>query len=148
MLLATDAKWIRDEVAAALGGAGTTITVVNAGAAVVPSVKAQTPDLVVLDLQIGNMGGMATCMALRLDESGGRLPRVNVLMLLDRGADVFLAQRSGADGWLVKPLDSFRLRKAARALMAGGRYEESATVVDPVFAAAEESQVETGAVSS
>ena len=29
-------------------------------------------------------------------------------MLLDRDADVFLARRSDADGWLVKPLDAFR----------------------------------------
>ena len=30
---------------------------------------ATTPDLVVLDLQIGNMGGMATCLDLRLEEA-------------------------------------------------------------------------------
>ena len=47
-----------------------------------------------LDLQIGNMGGMAACMALHLEESGGRLPHLPVLMLLDRQADVFLARRS------------------------------------------------------
>ena len=45
----------------------------------------------VLDLQIGSMGGMAVTMALRLDESSGRLPHVPVLMLLDRVADVHLA---------------------------------------------------------
>jgi hypothetical protein len=45
-------------------------------------------------------------------------------MLLDRIADVFLAQRSGAEGWLIKPLDSFRLRRAATALLAGGTYVE------------------------
>ena len=33
-------------------------------------------------------------------------------MLLDREADMFLAKRSDADGWIVKPLDSFRLRRA------------------------------------
>ena len=71
------------------------------------------PDLVMLDLQIGNMGGMATCMALRLESGAGRLPHVPVLMLLDRDADIFLARRSDADGWLIKPLDAFRLRKAA-----------------------------------
>ena len=45
-------------------------------------------------------------------------------MLLDRDADVFLAQRSHADGWLVKPLDAFRLRQAAEALLAGGEWFE------------------------
>ena len=36
----------------------------------------QDLDLVVLDLQVGSMGGMAIAMALRLDESGG-LPRTS-----------------------------------------------------------------------
>ena len=33
-------------------------------------------------------------------------------MLLDRRPDVFLARRSGAEGWMVKPLDPLRLRRA------------------------------------
>jgi hypothetical protein len=45
-------------------------------------------------------------------------------MLLDRAADMHLARRSGAEGWLVKPLDALRLRRAADALVAGGRYTE------------------------
>ena len=77
-----------------------------------------------LDLQIGNMGGMATCMAIRHEESAGRLPHLPVLMLLDRVADLFLARRSHADGWLIKPLDAFRLRRAAEALLAGGEWFE------------------------
>jgi DNA-binding NarL/FixJ family response regulator len=78
----------------------------------------------VLDLQIGEMGGMAVTMALRLEESGGRLPHVPVLMLLDRRADVHLARRSGAEGWMVKPLDPLRLRRAVRAVAAGEPWTE------------------------
>ena len=78
-----------------------------------------TPDLVVLDLQIGNMGGIATCLHLRHEAGAGRLPEVPVLMLLDRQADVFLARRSDADGWVVKPLDAFSLRRAATAILDG-----------------------------
>jgi DNA-binding response OmpR family regulator len=123
VLLATDADWIHDEVAAALDG-DHTILRVRQGADVVDAVAAHTPAMVVLDLQIGNMGGMAACMALRLEAGAGRLPDVAVLMLLDREADVFLAHRSDADGWLVKPIDAFRLRKAAAALIAGGDFKE------------------------
>ena len=55
-------------------------------------------------------------------------------MLLDRTADVFLAKRSDADGWLFKPLDSFRLRRAATALLAGGDFHEATGIesVPPV----------------
>jgi DNA-binding response OmpR family regulator len=124
ILVATDADWIKDEVEAALAGPERTVRWVRRGMNVLPSVAESPPALVVLDLQIGNMGGMATCMALHLEAGAGRLPRVPVLMLLDREADVFLARRSDADGWMIKPIDAFRLRKAATALLDGGTYHE------------------------
>ena len=37
---------------------------------------------------------------------------------------MYLAQQAGAQGWLVKPLDSFRLKMAAVALLAGRRVKE------------------------
>lgn len=133
VLLATDADWVVDEVVAALGGPDTSFTVCRDGHAVAGIVKERTPDLVVLDLQIGTMGGIAVTMALRLDESGGLLPRVPVLVLLDRRADVHLARRSGADGWIVKPLDALRLRRAGVAVAAGKQYHDG-VVVDPAAA--------------
>jgi DNA-binding response OmpR family regulator len=45
-------------------------------------------------------------------------------MLLDRRPDVFLARRSGAEGFLVKPLDPQRVRAAVRALLRGEEYED------------------------
>lgn len=124
VLVVTDATWILDDVEAAVGGPDTTLRSVRAGLDLLPAVRAKLPDLVVLDLQVGNMGGMAACLNLRLEEGAGRLGRVPVLMLLDRRPDVFLARRAEADGWLVKPLDPIRLRKAIRALLGGGRYED------------------------
>src|SRR5689334_10233450 len=128
ILVATDADWIRDEVEAALAGPDVAVSWVRHGMDVLPAVAESAPDLVVLDLQIGNMGGMATAIALHHEASIGRLPRVPVLMLLDRDADVFLARRSDADGWLIKPIDAFRLRKSATALLAGDTYSEGVPV--------------------
>jgi CheY-like chemotaxis protein len=82
------------------------------------------PDLAVLDLQFGTMGAMAVTMDLRLDHSDKRIPHVPVLMLLDRHADVHLARRSGAEGWVVKPLDALRLQQAASALLAGEQWHD------------------------
>lgn len=124
VLLVSDASSVRDDVLAVLSGTTAQTEQIASGAAVSPTVAAQPFDLVILDLQIGNMGGMATCMDLRLEESGGRLPHVPVLMLLDRRADVFLARRSGAEGWVLKPLDPIRLGRAIRALLAGGTYHD------------------------
>jgi DNA-binding response OmpR family regulator len=124
ILLATDAPWVRNEIHAALDGSDTTVKVVGDGRHVVKACQASLPDLVICDLQVGNMGGVATTMAIRHEESGGRMEHVPVLMLLDRVADVHLARRSGAEGWIVKPLDAVRLRAAARALLSGGTYSE------------------------
>jgi DNA-binding response OmpR family regulator len=124
VLVVTDADWILEDVRAAVGGPDTTLRSVRAGVDLLPAVQERLPDLVVLDLQVGNMGGMAACLNLRLEEGAGRLGRVPVLMLLDRRPDVFLAKRSDADGWLIKPLDAIRIRKAVRTLLAGERFED------------------------
>src|SRR5205814_602449 len=124
VLIASDARWVVEEVTATLSSSEDTVREVARGAGVLPAVREHTPDLVVIDLQIGNMGGMAACLDLRLEEGAGRLPHVPVLMLLDRRADVFLARRSQADGWLVKPLDALRLRKAITTLLAGDTYQD------------------------
>jgi DNA-binding response OmpR family regulator len=124
VLLATDADWIYDEVEAALADAHTTVHRVRAGVDVIAACLQVVPDLVVLDLQIGNMGGMAACLAIRHEEEADRLPTTGVIMLLDRTADVFLARRCDADGWLVKPLDAFRLHEAAQVVLAGGDYHD------------------------
>ena len=124
VVVAADAPWVVDEVRSVLSGPADTVRVVTAGELVLPAVAADKPDLVILDLQIGSMGAIAVCMDLRLEEGAGRLDHVPVLVLLDRRADVFLARRVEADGWLLKPLDPIRLRKAIRALLAGDTYED------------------------
>ena len=136
-LIATDADWVLDELRAALGGDDVSFVVCRSGKDVTRAVRDHRPDLAVLDLQIGNMGGMAVTMDLRLEESGGRVQHVPVLMLLDRAADLFLAQRCGAEGWLIKPLDSLRLRRAADAVRNGGRYTEGLPAAPPPAPAAE-----------
>ena len=114
ILVATDAQWVLDEVVAALGSPETSFTVCTNGRDVTDAVAGRTPDLAVLDSQIGSMGAMAVTMNLRLDETSGRLPHVPVLMLLDREADVQMAKRSGCEAYLVKPLDALRLQRAAK----------------------------------
>jgi DNA-binding response OmpR family regulator len=124
ILIASDSASVREDVRSVLSARDTVVTEVTKGIAVGPAIQASPPDLVVLDLQIGNMGGMATCLDVRLEESAGRLPHVGVLMLLDRRADVFLARRAAADGWIVKPLDPLRLRRAINEVLAGRSYHD------------------------
>jgi CheY-like chemotaxis protein len=136
IVVASDAPSVRADVVAVVGEPGTDIVEVDSGHAVAPAVGEHKPDLVIVDLQMGSMGGMAVCLELRLEESYGNLPHVPVLMLLDRRPDVFLAKRSGAEGWIVKPLDPIRLRRATTALTAGGIFHDESFQPVPVLAAA------------
>jgi DNA-binding response OmpR family regulator len=124
VLIATDADWIHAEVDAALADESTKVLRVRTGREVAAAVRHHDPELVVLDLQIGNMGGIATFLFLQQEAEAGRMLQVPVLLLLDRPADVPMARRAGVDGWLIKPLDAFRLRRAAKALRGGGTYHE------------------------
>lgn len=124
ILVASDAPTVRAEVASIAARPEVTIREARSGPEVMEECATELPDLVVVDLQMGNMGGMAVCLELRLEESYGKLGHVPVLMLLDRRPDVFLARRSGAEGWVVKPLDPIRLRQAMTALLAAGTYHD------------------------
>jgi len=132
IVVAADARWVVDEVTAALSGPECEVIAIDRGLAVLPYVQDNPVDLVILDLQVGNMGGMAICQELRLEERADRLDRVPVLMLLDRRADVFLARRVDAEGWLVKPLDPIRLRRAINALTEGSTYFDTSYEPVPV----------------
>jgi len=133
--VASDAPTVRAEISAIAGSPDVEIVEARSGPEVMALVAESLPDLVIVDMQMGNMGGMATTLELRLEASYGKLEHVPVLMLLDRRPDVFLARRSGAEGWLVKPLDPIRLRRSVAALLAGGTYYDESYAPLSVVAA-------------
>ncbi len=135
ILVASDAPSVRAEVRAIASRPDLEVREVRSGPDLLADVAVALPDLVIVDLQMGNMGGMAVCLELRLEESYGNLDHVPVLMLLDRRPDVFLAKRSGAEGWVVKPLDPIRLRRAVEALLAGRTYHDQSYTPQSIPAA-------------
>ena len=124
IVVASDTAAIRREVASVLESPEIEILEASSGPEVIELVTESEVDLVVSDLQMGAMGGVAVCLELRLQASYDAIDPVPVLLLLDRRADVFQAKRSGAEGWIVKPLDAMRIRRATRALLDDGRYED------------------------
>lgn len=118
ILVAAEAEWIRDQVRGAFVAPGQGVIEVTRGRDVGATVAAEHPDLVILDMQIGNMGGVAVAIELHLDAEEGRVPSVPVILLLDREADRFLSKRAAADEVLVKPLDAGTLRRAAKRILA------------------------------
>jgi DNA-binding response OmpR family regulator len=118
ILVAADAVSIRAELSAALVGPGYEVVPVERGQDVLPAVQAQPVDLVVADLQVGNMGGFAIAKALRLEEGAGRMEHVPIVLLLDREADKFLGGRAQVEAQLVKPVDAGTIRRTVKRLLA------------------------------
>jgi DNA-binding response OmpR family regulator len=126
VLIASDLASLRSELRSMLEGPEIQILEAATGPEVLAMLASCEVDLAILDLQIASMGAMAICLDMRHAESYGALPHVSVLMLLDRRPDVFLARRSGAEGFIVKPLDPQRIRRAVRALLRGETFEDEA----------------------
>jgi DNA-binding response OmpR family regulator len=123
ILVAAEASWIRSQVTNAFVSPDQRVVEVERGQGVRAAVAEYDPSVVILDMQIGNMGGIAVALDLRLEAGEGRLPDVPILLLLDRDADHFLAKRADVDGTLVKPLDAGRLRRAVKELKTIDRSE-------------------------
>ena len=129
LLLVADGPWVRNEVAAALADSSTVLLEESDPRRAVERMEDDNADAVIIDMQVGSMGGMAIVRAL-LDAAGmSHVPRTPTILLLDRSADVFLAGRAGADAFLVKPIVAAELRAALRGVL------EETPQVEPVATA-------------
>ncbi len=118
VLLVADSAWVRNDVHAALGTPDYEVADHADPATAVAAVARYEPDVVVVDLQVQSMGGMAITRAIRDAAAVGAGEDVPVVMLLDRRADAFLAGRAGAAAWLAKPFGATELRAALAAAAA------------------------------
>jgi DNA-binding NarL/FixJ family response regulator len=132
VLIATDSETLYEEIGSVLAGPDTTVRWSRSGPDVRTDMNRQPADLAIVDMQIGSMGGVAVALDLHLEADAGRLERRPVLLVLDRRPDVFMARRARVDGWVIKPLDPIRIRRAAAALLAGGTYFDESYRPEPV----------------
>lgn len=119
ILVVSDATWVVNDVRSILNDARFTVAVVDDPRTAPDAVRDTTPDLVLVDLQLGSMGGMAVTRSIRDAAATTARIRPPIVLLLDRDADAFLAGRSGADAWLRKPFSADELRTTLDALLAG-----------------------------
>lgn len=124
LLLVADADWVVNEVKAALGVGDWEIELLDDPAPAAEKVTTGYYHAMVVDMQVGSMGGMAVIRAIRQATEGRHRPRL--VLLLDRVADRFIARRSGADAAVLKPIRAAGLRRALGAMPAvvGSREEE------------------------
>jgi two-component system, OmpR family, alkaline phosphatase synthesis response regulator PhoP len=106
--------------------AGHTVERLSSGSSVMPRLRAQPADLVVLDLMLPGASGFVVCEAMRADPATAAIP---VIMLTARGeeGDRIAGLEIGADDYVTKPFSpkelvarvAARLRRSAPAATAG-----------------------------
>jgi DNA-binding response OmpR family regulator len=126
LLLVADLPWVADAVRAALADTVGSLAVTGDPAAAPALALKEGAKVVLVDLQVGSMGGMAVARAIRAAARTAGVTPPAVGLLLDREADAFLAGRSAADGWIRKPFGAFELRRLVQRL-AGRRAEHGVT---------------------
>lgn len=109
-MLVTDSEWVTNDVHAALSLGDWEVEEIDDPRTVVTSVEETSPEVVIVDMQVTSMGGMAIIRDIRSMVGPEERPRT--VLLLDRSADEFLAGRAGADASVLKPFDAAELRKA------------------------------------
>jgi DNA-binding response OmpR family regulator len=111
-LVVADAAWARNEVHAAVTDPDVSLIDHADPATAADTAVENDVDLVIADLQMKAMGGMAVTRSLREATGSNEGVGIPVVLLLDRTADAFLAKRAGAASWVVKPFTAHQLGQA------------------------------------
>jgi DNA-binding response OmpR family regulator len=95
---------------------GYEVTVERDGEAGLAAIRAQPPDLVILDVMMPKLNGFEVCEAVRADPA---LSAVRILMLTAKGreAEKKKGLELGADGYVAKPFSTHDLVATVRSLL-------------------------------
>ena len=110
VLLVADASWVVNEVRSSLTLGDWHVEEVADPRQATAIAASERTDAVIVDMQVGSMGGMAVVRDIR--QSFLEPDRPRTVMLLDRSADEFIARRAGADACVLKPITASELRDA------------------------------------
>ena len=120
VLVVADDEWVTNDVAAGLSDVRATIVIEADPRAVTAKAAEISPHFYLIDLQVGSMGGMAIIRSLKADMTMGKIPAAPIVLMVDRDADSFLANRAGADRWIRKPFTAQELRSVRDAVLPVG----------------------------
>lgn len=84
--------------------------------------RAQNPDLILMDIQLPGMDGLAATRILKEDESTRRIPVVALTELAMRG-DEQRVLMAGCDGYIAKPIQYKQFLEKVSGLLAGSSTE-------------------------
>ena len=91
-------------------------TIVTSGREVMPQIKREAPDLVVLDLMLPGLDGLEVCRAIRGDANTASIP---IIMLTAKAeeSDRIVGLELGADDYITKPFSPNEVVARVRALL-------------------------------
>jgi two-component system phosphate regulon response regulator PhoB len=103
--------------------AGYNVSTAADGAEALKKARAQTPDLIVLDVMLPEMDGFEICKTLRLDAATAKVP---IIMLTAKAAEIdrVLGLELGADDYLTKPFSPRELMLRVKKILARSQTEE------------------------
>lgn len=115
VLLVEDEPNITEAIRFILARDGWQVTAMTDGAGVETAIRAERPDVVILDVMLPGRSGLDVLAALRADEATRTLP---VLMLTARGQgrDRAEAERIGASRFMTKPFSNSEMLATVREL--------------------------------
>jgi DNA-binding response OmpR family regulator len=95
---------------------GHQVLVARNGVEALAAIRSERPALVLLDVMMPGLSGLAVCQAVRADES---LAGVKILMLTAKGRDTDQAEGlgAGADGYMTKPFATQALAARVREML-------------------------------
>jgi two-component system response regulator MprA len=121
VLIVDDDRAIRESLARALELDGYEVSLAPDGATALATIRADRPDMAIVDLMMPNVDGLTLCRVLRAERD--RLP---ILMLTARTetSDRVAGLDAGADDYLPKPFDLPELAARVRALLRRSRPDD------------------------
>ncbi|MDQ6975596.1 MAG: response regulator [Mariprofundaceae bacterium] len=104
VLVVDDSPTDRASLEAILNKAGYIVSTADSGVTALEKVKADTPDVIFLDIIMPDMDGYRTCRTLKKDAASKDIPIIFVTSKKEK-ADKMWAMRQGGDGYIVKPAE-------------------------------------------
>lgn len=116
ILVVEDEETLLHNLTDKLRAEGFTVVTANEGESGLQKIRAEVPDLIILDIMLPGLDGLSICRMVRHDANTSHIP---IIMLTARGTEVdkIVGLESGADDYIVKPFGLGEFLARVRAVL-------------------------------